>query len=574
MLAGCGGQSNQTPTQSGSGGSSGGSGSDSGSDTTAQPKQKVLKFADVGTAENLDPQALNPRSDVNFLSLPGNAYETLVGFDPTSGGEVVPWLATKIPTADNGLVSEDGTTYEFPLKKGVKFHTGGEMLAEDVKFSVERAMTLGLSPAVGTITRTLAKDKPVEVVDDYRVRFNLSSPYPPFLRTVIPITPMGVISKKAVMEHGGKPTSGQPNRWVSENTAGTGPFKVGKWKRGNFLEWLAFEDYRNDEFPKADKVVQNAVPELSTRLATLQKGDAHIIEASAEALSEVKGTPNVEITFTGSYDPAHISFNFEIPYDSSKCAGSDTDTVPPDFFQDNNIRKAFGYAMNHKVYIEEVWNGHAQRMNQYQLPNTFAYDPDAKQYERDPAKAEELFKKAGYWDQKWTVTLLNEDIPEFTQGALILKDSIESLNSNFTVRVQSVPEAVFAQKAGGAERYYYPLSFGGFLGQGPDPAPYYADLFLEGGSVAKRARAPDHLPTELKDKIKAANNETDRNRRKQLYTELQNGLAFDHPVALGVSVEDKVAVHHKCMKVTRKDINPAWRRFHMKHYSVDSCSLS
>lgn len=522
-----------------------------------------MLFADQGDPENLDPQAMNTRTDTNFLAFPGNAYETLVGFDPESGGEVSPWLATEIPSVDNGLIRDGGRVYEFPLREGVIFHTGDEMTAEDVKFTYDRVTTMGLSPEVGIISNTIDS---VEVLDTYRVQFNLANPSPAFLRTVAARPPLGVISKQAVEEHGGV-EEGRPNEWVTQNTAGTGPYKADEWRRGTFIEWVTHRDYWQEGMPKTWRIVQQAVPRLATRTALIQRGDAHLIEASAEALSEVQDVPNTDILFTEAFDPAHITMNFETPYDEFD--DMPDDTVSSTFFADPKIRQAFGYAMDYQAYIDQVWNGHANRISQYQLKGTFAYDPDAPNFERDPEKAEQLFKEAGVWSEGFTIHSFNEDIPEFTGGNLILKDSIESLNDKFTIRVVSIPEARYAQLAGGAQRYHFALSFGGFLGLGPDPSPYYENLYLPGGSYADRAKVFNHVSDELKQTIREASAEIDENRRRELYHQLQR-MCFEEPAAIAISQEQFITVHRKCVEAVNE---PTWVRWHMKHFDISNCNL-
>jgi peptide/nickel transport system substrate-binding protein len=83
--------------------------------------------------------------------------------------------------------------------------------------------------------------------------------------------------------------------------------------------------------------------------------------------------------------------------------------------------------------------------NSFILPvEMYGYDPDAPIYETDPAKAEELFREAGYWDEGFTISIASDQTHEgFTGAALTFKDSIEALNPNFHVNVMAVPEAQF-----------------------------------------------------------------------------------------------------------------------------------
>ena len=514
-----------------------------------------LVFADVTDPEGLDPHVIDTTSDVSFLCFPGNAYETLVGY-PADGGDLEPWLAEEVPTENNGLVSNGGQTFEFPLREGVEFHTGEEMTAEDVQFSIERALTIGLSPDIGL----LEVIEEVEVVDDYTVRIHLDGIFAPFMTSALTRPAAAIVSKDAVEENGGV-EEGQPNEWMNENTAGTGPYEVGEWDRGERIEWLAFDNYWGDE-PGIERIVQQAVPEVGTRASMIERGDAHIAEAPAAELSNVEGTPNAEFFFTALFDPAHITFNFEIPYHLDNMP--DEDDVPPDFFQDVRVRKAFGYAFDYDTYIEEVWNGHATRMNQYHFEDMLGYDPDAPNFEHDPERAEELLRDAGYWDRGFTISSWNEDIPEFEEGNLMLKDNLESLNDNITVNVNSITEAQMTERHS-AEQFQFPLEFHGFLPQGPDPDAYYRALYTEEGSVGSRSRAYEHVDPSIIENINAAANEPSVDERAAIYEELQR-QCFDDPAVIGITQEEGMVMHTDCVS---PEWNSAWLRWQMKHWQSD-----
>lgn len=516
----------------------------------------AFTLADVGDPDNLDPHAVDTTSDVSFLAFPGNAYETLVGY-PAEGGELEPWLAKEVPSRENGLISDDGTTFQFPLREGVKFHTGGEMTAEDVVFSFERAMTMQLSPDVGQLEQI----ESVEAVDDYTVNISLNDPYAPFLTNAMTRAVASVVSKQAVQENGGV-QEGQQNQWMSQNTAGTGPYEAGEWSTGERIEWLGFDDYWDDQYPKIDKIVQEAVPEIGTRASMIERGDAHAAQAAAAQLSNVEGTPNAEFTFNPSFDPAHITFNFEIPYELDNMPSEDD--VGPGFFQDPRVRRAFGFAFDYETYIEQVWSGHATRMNQYHFQGMLGYDESAPNFEHDPQKAEELFREAGYWDRGFTVTSYNEQIPEFTEGNLLLKDNLAAINENFTLRVQSITESQMTERHT-AERFQFPLEFHGFLPQGPDPDAYYRAVAMENGSVGSRSRAYKHIDPAILQNIQKAANEPDQSSRAEVYGQLQQ-QCFQDPPALALTQEEGMVMHNSCVEPAW---NAPWLRWQMKHWSAD-----
>lgn len=527
-----------------------------------QPETTMV-FGHQSDAGNLDPHTVDTTDDTSLLCFPENAYETLIYFNVDDTSTLEPHLASEVPSEDNGLITNDGKTFEFPLREGVAFHTGGEMTSEDVKFSFERAMTMNLSPEVGRLQDHIES---LEAPDDYTFRITLKEEFGPFVTSALTRPVAAIVSKDAVEEHGGVQEN-QRNEWMSQNTAGTGPYQVGDWVRGDHITWEKFDDHWNPDYPKIDRIRQVATPEVSTRRSMLQRKEMHACWAPAAQLADLEGTPGVKFEFGASFDPAHITFNFEIPYDSGEMPkATEDDTVPGDFFQDPNVRLGFAHAFDYDAYIEQVWGGKADRMNQYHFKGQFGYDDSAPNYEYDPAKAEEYFREAGYWDEGFTITSYNEDIPQFTQGNLMLKDNIESLNDNFTLNVQSVTESAMGPLHNGP-RYLFPLEFHGFLPQGTDPDAYYRPLYAESGSVASRSRAHKYVNQDIIDTMNEAAFEADPEKRVEMYHELQR-LVFEDPSVIGVSTEQIMTTSLECVETAH---NPAWIARHFKYWSMDNC---
>lgn len=561
LIAGCG--SNNQPTEdTPTGQPSGGETETDEPEGGGQPETTMV-FGHQSDAGNLDPHTVDTTDDTSLLCFPENAYETLIYFNVDDTSTLEPHLASEVPSEDNGLITNDGRTFEFPLREGVAFHTGGEMTSEDVKFSFERAMTMNLSPEVGRLQDHIES---LEAPDDYTFRITLNEEFGPFFTSALTRPVAAIVSKDAVEEHGGVQEN-QRNEWMSQNTAGTGPYQVGDWVRGDHITWEKFDDHWNPDYPKIDRIRQVATPEVSTRRSMLQRKEMHAAWAPAAQLADLEGTPGVKFEFGPSFDPAHITFNFEIPYDSGEMPkATEDDTVPGDFFQDPNVRLGFAHAFNYDAYIEQVWGGNADRMNQYHFKGQFGYDESAPNYEYDPEKAEEYFREAGYWDEGFTVTSYNEDIPQFTQGNLLLKDNIESLNDNFTLNVQSVTESAMGPLHNGP-RYLFPVEFHGFLPQGTDPDAYYRPLFAESGSVASRSRAYKHVNPDIIDTMDEAAFEADPNERVELYHELQR-LVYEDPSVIGVSTEQIMTTSLECVETAH---NPAWIARHFKYWSMDNC---
>ena len=176
-----------TPEGEGGGGeTAGGTGSE-----IANPG--VLIHAQGGDPEGLDPARLDEGGRGSRVII--QSYEFLVDIPP-DGAELVPGLATEVPSQENGLVSEDGLTYTFPIREGVLFHDGTELTADDVLFSWDRAMTMDLPESQAFKLSDAIAD--MRVVDDFTFEVTLKEPAALFLGTVVYSTPAAIVSQDAV----------------------------------------------------------------------------------------------------------------------------------------------------------------------------------------------------------------------------------------------------------------------------------------------------------------------------------------------------------------------------------------
>ena len=170
LVAAC--TNTSTPTGEGGGDGGGGSGE--------VKNPGLLVHAQGGEPETLDPARAEPGGRGGQAII--QAYETLVA-RPVEGPDFVPSLATEVPTEENGLISEDGLTYTFPIREGVVFHDGTDLTADDVKFSWDRVVTMNL-PEGGASLITEIVDE-TRVVDDFTFEVTLKEPAGWFMAAVV-----------------------------------------------------------------------------------------------------------------------------------------------------------------------------------------------------------------------------------------------------------------------------------------------------------------------------------------------------------------------------------------------------
>ena len=295
---------------------------------------------------------------------------------PRKGGTLIVGLA-----AGSRVVLElaesyewiDDQTVEFKLKKGVKFHNGEDLTADDVVFTFERILTQD----IGAKRRGFVKEvENVEKVDDYTVRFNLKSPWPVFMQMLVhnQIVPKDYLTQVGDEEFAKRPV-------------GAGPFRFVEGKLDEQIVLERFDDYYGgaDELPPVgppllDKVIFRMIPETSTRVASLLAGEVHIIQnVPAYMVPQFLGNPDVQVKTCMGTRPKFMDLNV---------------TRPP--FDDVRVRQALNYAVDAETLLAKVAGGYGIILPGPLSPANNYADPDLKPYGYDPEKAKELLAEAGY----------------------------------------------------------------------------------------------------------------------------------------------------------------------------------
>jgi peptide/nickel transport system substrate-binding protein len=322
----------------------------------------------VGTSSDivtLDPG--NHRSRVTESALL-NVYDALVA--RTDDMKLVPELAESVTQID-------ATTWEAKLRRGVRFHDGSEMTAEDVKFTYDRltrtnAMDGKTSPRqslVGPVAETI-------VVDSHTVRFKLSSPWPIFRAYI----PFNQIVSKAFVEK--VKTDG-----MATQAMGTGPFRLTEWRRGDSLILERFPGYYGgspDLLPvgpaRVDRVIFRIIPEPASRVAALLAGEVDLIdELPHHAIRQIEANPRTQVLRTNGTRSFFIDLN---------------NVKPP--FNDPRVRQAANHAINRQLIIDRLLNGLAVPLATLISPDSYGYNASLKPYAHDVARARALLAEAGH----------------------------------------------------------------------------------------------------------------------------------------------------------------------------------
>lgn len=505
----------------------------------------VLTVATDDEPETLDPAGIADNGLGRSAVLA--AYDRLVDIDP-AGTELIPSVATEVPTVDNGGISEDGLTYTFQLRDDVVFHDGRALVAEDVVYSWERVMTMDLPEGQAEIFEIIES---MEAPDDQTFVVQLREVAAPFLYDVVASMPASIVNPEQVEANGGV-EPGTPNEWMAQNMAGSGQYRLTSWERGERINFEVNEDYWGEKAQEDLRWFNVQDPNVYT--LGLRAGDYDIIEGIPTIIPDVEGADGVVVNpETPGLQLLQIGFNMNIPVDQLP----EGDTVPADFFHDKRVRQAFNLAFDYEAMNGSVLSGAATRGSFFIPEGMYGHDPDAPKYEYDLEEAERLLTEAGWWDEGFTISLVAEEDSVFEAQSLILKDGLESLNPAFSVNVMALPESRFDEIM--ATQPIPAAMWSWTTPEFRDPHAYFMDSAHPDGRWGTLAGLGEGYenPDEIAGLIEDAYRELDPDARAEIYSELQELMYEEAPSILPAQENIVLAYRDWLDDVVA---NPMWPR--------------
>jgi peptide/nickel transport system substrate-binding protein len=329
--------------------------------------------ATIGLYE--EPANLNPilGPSMTFSSLvEGPMMPNLFALSPT--GQLIPDLATVVPTVANGGISANGLRYTIHLRPGVKWSDGVPFTAADV---IETWKLL-VNPAVNAVTTqgftdivNAAAPNPSTVV------FTLKQAYAPFLSTcwsnaMTAIVPAHVFDKipAAQVNTSSYNTDPQPT---------LGPYEFVSWKHGASIVEQANPLYWGPK-PKIQTLVFQVIPDQNTLLSAIEAGNINLYYfVPVTQYSTLTKLPNVRTYVYSAPAWEWAQLNLHDPV-----------------LQNVNVRRALEYAINRAAIVKYVWHGMASLTADSQVPSEWSFDPAIRPYPYSPATAEKLLDAAGW----------------------------------------------------------------------------------------------------------------------------------------------------------------------------------
>jgi peptide/nickel transport system substrate-binding protein len=292
--------------------------------------------------------------------------------------QLEPGLATEWKTIDP-------LTWEFKLRKGVKFHDGSDFTAADVVASIERVPTVPNSPS--PFTAFTKQIKEMIVVDPYTLRLRTATPYPLMPSDMTQVT---IISKAAA-----KATTEDFNS--GKAAIGTGPYKLLRYVKGDRIELARNDAYWGGKTPW-EKVTLRLLPQDASRVAALLSGDVQAIENVPTAdVAQLRQDKKLQLsrTVADRLIYLHLDSHRDVsPFVTDK-AGK---PLEPNPLQDVRVRRAMSKAINRAAIVDKVMEGEAVPSGQLVPEFLFGATKNLKVEPFDPEGAKTLLAEAGYPD--------------------------------------------------------------------------------------------------------------------------------------------------------------------------------
>ncbi len=331
-----------------------------------------LKIALSADVTSLDPHYLAAQPNINIS---WHVFDALTRVDERA--QLIPGIATSWRAVD-------ATTWEFKLRKGVRFHDGAELTADDVAYSLERPLNIVGSP--GGFASYVRPIVAREIVDRYTLRLKTAAPYgalPQELNTIM------IVSKKAAQNATAEDfNSGRA-------MIGSGPYRFLRFARGNRVELARFDGHWEAPAPW-EKVTLLIMPNDPARTAALLAGDVDAIENVPPAdLLRLRGNAAFRLAQAVSWRTIvlHMDQYRLTPPLLTDAAGKPLAANP---FKDLRVRRAVSKAINRAALTERMMEGMARPAAGMMSPHMFGHNPALKPEGYDPDGAKKLLAEAGY----------------------------------------------------------------------------------------------------------------------------------------------------------------------------------
>ncbi|MBI4455927.1 MAG: ABC transporter substrate-binding protein [Acidobacteria bacterium] len=404
----------------------------------------------------------------------------------------------------------DPLTYVFHLRHGVLFHNGKEVTSEDVKFTLDSLAELA-TPKKGSFSKL----KQVTTPDRYTAIFHLSEPYLEFLtnlvRPAIGIVPAGSSAD------------------FSHHPVGTGPYRFVDFQPDRMVRLAAFDDYFEDP-PTVRQLYFRIIPDDTTRALELERGsvDLALNSVPGDMLLRLKQQPHLSVESAPGVRYQYLAFNLKHP-----------------ILANVKVRQAIAYAIDRDSIIRYLYRGFARKASSILPPFHWAYEPNTRHYDYDPARARKLLDEAGYPNigghhaqVRFSLDYKSSPAAEFVNQAEIIQHNLKRVGINLTIHTFELATVLSDIRRGNFQ--LYSLRWVG--------ANLFTDIFnfvFHSRNIPPTGANRGNYHNPVVDALLDEANETyDPTRRKQIFSQAQKIVAEDLPY-VSLWYPDNVVVYNR-----------------------------
>jgi peptide/nickel transport system substrate-binding protein len=460
-------------------------------------------------AKNIDDIVTMDPAEIYELSnseVAVNVYDRLMGLEIGDMANVVP------KAAESYSVSEDGKVFTFKLRPGQKFHSGNDLTAEDVEFSLERVILLNLTPAylfqaLGWSVDNV-KDM-VKVVDPLTVQLTVSEKFAPtYVLNLMSTVTSSIVDRKEAMAHEKDGDLGHD--WLKTSSAGSGAFKMRSWKANESVILEANPDFRLGA-PKMQRVVIRHVPEGAAQRLLIEKGDIDIARnLTPDQIAGIAGNADVKVDVFPKATVYYLGLSQKIePLKNPK------------------VQEALRWLIDYQGMADTFLKGQ-MKVHQAFWPSGFYASLEQTPYKLDVAKAKALLTEGGYPDG-FNIQLEIANTAPYTAIGQSIQSTFKEAGITVQINASEAKQALTKYRARQHEMIY--------MYWGPD----YLDPNANADSFASNPDNSDNSSAkplawrnswdipELTAETRAALAESDAEKRKQMYLDLQTKLQTSGP---------------------------------------------
>jgi peptide/nickel transport system substrate-binding protein len=333
------------------------------SEETDKSDQAVTTADTFTYAQGADPRGLDPAlvDDGESSKIIVNIYEGLLKYAADS-------TAVEPSLAESWTVSDDGLSYTFKLRQGVKFHDGTDFNAEAVKFNIDRQLPPLVTEDMGYAGFVFGTVKDVVVDDPYTVTINLKQKNSAFLANLAMSMAAPIVSPKALKDG---------NNSVMEAPVGTGPYKFVEWNKGENVVLVRNDEYWGEK-AKTKNVIFRFIADNSARVLALNNGEVDMIDGIDATVVDTIKTGGSEL-----YEAAGMNVNY-MAYNTTTS-----------MFSTPEARIALSQAINVQELVDSLYQGYSEKANTILPSFVPGYDKTVKQVDYDAEAAKTGLAAAG-----------------------------------------------------------------------------------------------------------------------------------------------------------------------------------